>query len=318
MKPVTWLFSGQGSQFYQMARELYDGDHVFRREMERGDAIVRPLLNVSLVEEIYRTRADRFEPFRRVAFTHPALLMVEHALAQTLLARGQRPDRVVGHSLGEVAAFVVAGALDFEAAMTAVTKQGLVLEYLAPRGAMMAVLAPAEVFTQEPALFAGCELAGVVFGRSFVLGGPAADIQAARTRLKARQIDTYDLPVEHPFHTSAMIAVKVPVVAALGHVNFGAPQIPVFSVATAGLIARPSAEHLWFATSSRTDFPAAVRALEATGPSIYVDMGPGGGLSTTIKYTLPQGAVSELIPLVTMFGHENRNLERLAARLKTR
>ncbi|HEY1108147.1 MAG TPA: acyltransferase domain-containing protein [Opitutaceae bacterium] len=318
MKPVTWLFSGQGSQFYQMARELYDGDPVFRRELERGDAIVRPLLNVSLIEEIYRARADRFEPFRRVAFTHPALLMVEHALAQMLFARGQRPERVAGHSLGEIAAFVVAGAIDFEAALTSVVKQGLVLEYLAPRGAMMAVLAPSELFAQEPALFAGCELAGVVFGRSFVIGGPVAEVQAARTRLKARQVDTYDLPVEHPFHTSAMASVKAPVMAALGGVTFGTPQIPVFSVAAAGLVAQPSAEHLWFATSSRTDFPAAVRALEAGGPSIYVDLGPGGGLSTTIKYTLPQGAASELIPLVTMFGHESRNLERLATRLKTR
>lgn len=318
MKPVTWLFSGQGSQFYQMARELYDGDPVFRREMDRGDAIVRPLLNVSLVEEIYRARADRFEPFRRVAFTHPALLMVEHALAQTLFARGQRPDRVAGHSLGEIAAFVVAGAIDFEAAMTAVTKQGLVLEYIAPRGAMMAVLAPSELFTLEPALFVGCELAGVVFGRSFVIGGPVPEVQAARSKLKARQVDTYDLPVEHPFHTSAMLTVKTPVMAALEPVNFGPPQIPVFSVAAAGVVARPSVEHLWFATNSRTDFPAAVRALEAAGPSIYVDLGPGGGLSTTIKYTLPAGAASELIPLVTMFGHENRNLERLATRLKTR
>lgn len=318
MKPVTWLFSGQGSQFYQMARELYDGDQVFRSEMERGDAIVRPLLNVSLVEEIYRMRTDRFEPFRRVAFTHPALLMVEHALARTLLARGQRPERVVGHSLGEIAAFVVAGAIEFDAALTAVTKQGLVLEYLAPRGAMMAVLAPADLFAREPALFAGCELAGVVFGRSFVIGGPAAEMQAARARLKARQLDTYDLPVEHPFHTSTMMAVKVPVLSTLAPVNFGTPQIPVFSVAAAGLVARPSAEHLWFATSSCTDFPAAVRVLEAAGPSIYVDLGPGGGLSTTIKYTLPQGAASELIPLVTMFGHESRNLERLATRLKAR
>ncbi len=318
MKPVTWLFSGQGSQFYQMARELYDGDPVFRREMDRGDAIVRPLLNVSLVDEIYRARADRFEPFRRVAFTHPALLMVEHALAQTLLARGQRPERVVGHSLGEVAALVVAGAIDFEPALLAVAKQGLVLEYLAPRGAMMAVLAPVELLAQEPSLCVGCELAGVVFGRSFVLGGPTGPIQDARARLKTRQIDTYDLPVEHPFHTSSMMAVKAPIMAALAPVNFGATRIPMFSVAAGGLVARPSAEHLWFATSSRTDFPAAVRALETTGPSLYVDLGPGGGLATTIKYTLPPGSTSELFPLVTMFGHESRNLDRLATRLKNR
>lgn len=314
-KPVVWLFSGQGSQYFQMGRELYEHDAVFRAALSEADEILRPRFNHSLVEEIYRPRADRFEPFRRILHSHPAILAVEHALMRSLHAQGLRPDRIVGHSLGELAAFVAAGSVSFEAALTAVAKQAMFLEYCAPPGAMLVVLAEADLVQREPALFAGCEMAGVHFPRSFVLAGSAAAIRDARTALKARQIDTHELPVAHPFHSAAMDTVKAPVLGTLAAVTFAPAQVPVYSVALDADVAVPSAEHFWEATRRATDFPRAVRRLEATGPNVYVDLGPSGSMTTAVKYNLAPGAASELFPIMTPFGHERRNLERLRGRV---
>lgn len=315
-KTVCWMFSGQGSQYFQMARELHEGDAVFRAALERADEIVRPLLNASLVDEIYRPRADRFEPFRRTAHSHPAILVIEHALAQTLLARGLRPDCVIGHSLGELAALVVAGSVPFAAALVAVVKQGLLLEYGAPRGGMLAVLDSVELVARAPELFAECEVAGHHFKRSFVVAGSAAAVQRTRRGLKERQIDTHELPVAHPFHTAAMDVVKTPILATLAALDYARPNLPCFSLATNAWVDAPTAAHLWTATRRATDFAAAVRQLEARGPNLYVDLGPGGSLATTVKYNLEPGSASELQPIITPFGHEQKNIARLIERVR--
>ena len=93
MKRVVWLFSGQGAQYFQMGRELFAQEPVFRAAIERLDAVVRPLLGESVADEIYRERADRFLPFRCIRHTHPAIVMVECALAELLLADPARWNR---------------------------------------------------------------------------------------------------------------------------------------------------------------------------------------------------------------------------------
>ena len=315
-KTTYWMFSGQGSQYFQMARELRESDAAFRGALEQADEIVKPLLNESLVHEIYRTRADRFEPFRRITHSHPAILIIEHALAQSLLARGLRPDRIIGHSLGELSAFVLAGSLSFEAALTAVVKQALVLEYCAPKGAMIVVLENVDLMARAPELFEGCEMAGTHFKRSFVVAGSVAAVQRARRLLKERQVDTHELPVAHPFHSSAMDVVKTPIMATLAPVTFAPTRIPVFSVGSGTIVEVPTAAHLWHATRSATDFPATVRRLESTGPNFYVDLGPSGSMATTVKYNLEPGSASEFFPIITPFGHELKNIERVLAKVR--
>jgi trans-AT polyketide synthase/acyltransferase/oxidoreductase domain-containing protein len=318
VKRVVWLFSGQGAQYFQMGRELFAQEPVFRAAIERLDAVVRPLLGESVADEIYRERADRFVPFRCIRHTHPAIVMVECALAELLLARGHRPDLIAGHSMGEVAAFVVAGAWRAEDVLVTVVKQGLLLEASAPPGGMLAVLGAPGLFTERPDVFAGCELAGVHFARSFVIGGPPEPLARARARLRELGVDTHELPLPHAFHVSSIDPLRIPLAAtAAGLVPVPARQ-PVYSVGTRRRVTTPTSEHFWEATRARTDFPAAVRDLEADGPCLYVDLGPSGSFATAIKYNVPAPAASEFLPVMTPFGQERRALERLEARLQAR
>jgi acyl transferase domain-containing protein len=75
MKKMIWMFAGQGAQYFQMGLELYEREPVFRQFLERADRLVQKFINESLVDVIYRQRADRFAPFHRLLHTHPAILI---------------------------------------------------------------------------------------------------------------------------------------------------------------------------------------------------------------------------------------------------
>ncbi len=102
MKPVIWMFSGQGSQYFNMGRDLYESDSVFRDWMNRCNAVVRRFRQVSLLDAIYRP-ADRSLPteFINLRETHPALFSIQYSLAKTLLNRGMKPDLMLGYSLAK-------------------------------------------------------------------------------------------------------------------------------------------------------------------------------------------------------------------------
>src|SRR5579872_4118204 len=105
------MFSGQGSQYFQMGRSLYDNNDTFRHWMMQLDGIARELSGNSVIEALYAPQRRIGDVFDRTALTHPAIFMVEYSLAQTLIHAGVCPDIVLGVSLGSFAAAAVAGFL---------------------------------------------------------------------------------------------------------------------------------------------------------------------------------------------------------------
>ena len=96
------MFSGQGSHYYQMGKDLYESHPVFRSQMEQGDAIVRALAGRSVLDELFRHPISM--PFDDLVISHPALIMLEYALFRVLVSEGIVPDCVWGSSAGEFAA----------------------------------------------------------------------------------------------------------------------------------------------------------------------------------------------------------------------
>lgn len=313
MKQVIWMFSGQGSQYYQMGRELFEHEPVFRDCVERGDAVVRECIHESVIEVIYRNRPDRFEPFARVLHTHPAILLLECAMARLLQHRGMKPDLLLGYSLGELATWVVAEAVSLEDALRIAVRHAEMIEYCVPAGGMLAILDQVDLLDRCPEIGRGCELAGINFERNFVITGSRDAIQSAATQVKAMGVSCIELPVAHPFHSTSMDLVGTCCRRILDSLNPGTPRLPLLSATRPGVITRCDTSHLWAATQGRIDFRERMRDLEQIGPYFYVDLGPSGSLATAVKYNLAPGTLSEFCPIMTPFGQDRRGLDRLMA-----
>jgi trans-AT polyketide synthase/acyltransferase/oxidoreductase domain-containing protein len=311
MKKMIWMFAGQGTQYFQMGMELYENEPVFRRFMEEADRLLRDLLNESVVEVIYRQRANRFDPFHRLLHTHPAILMFECAIAEVLLKRGIRPDYLLGYSLGEYTCLVVSGTISFEDALITLVKQAELVEYCVPRGQMLAILDSPDLVDRFPDDFRQCAVAAYNTPRNFVVSGLTGDLKQLQQFLKGRGILFVELPVDYPFHSPQIDRLKTISEAVLNRVSLSPPKIPIITAEEGGFLHRPSAKHMWDVTRNPVDFAKTVRQLEASGSYLYVDLGPSGSMATAVKYNLPRDSQSELVTVSSPFGHEGKNLESL-------
>src|SRR5438093_433987 len=224
--PTTvFMFSGQGSQYFQMGRGLFEGHDTFRRWMLRLDGIARGTLGRSVVETLYADTRGKADPFDRTLLTHPAIFMVEYALAQSLIQAGVVPDMVLGASMGSFAAATVADVLDVEEALAAVIRQAAAFEEACERGGMTAVLAAPELF-REPFLGGRGELAGVNFSSHFVVSAKETELDAIESSLRRRDVGHQRLAVSFPFHSRWIDGAESAFAAFMAGVPRRAPRLP--------------------------------------------------------------------------------------------
>ena len=162
---TVFMFSGQGSQYFQMGRELFKTNDIFHDWMIRLDTIAKGLTGDSVIGTLYSDASRKGDSFDRTLLTHPAIFMVEYALAQALIHAGVLPDMVLGASMGSFAAATVAGFIEVEDALASVVHQAIAIEEC-ERGGMIAVLADPALFAED-FLSHRSELAAVNFFFAF-------------------------------------------------------------------------------------------------------------------------------------------------------
>jgi bacillaene synthase trans-acting acyltransferase len=314
MKKSVWMFPGQGAQYYQMGRDLFTHEPVFRELFERGDELAKPLINQSLIDVIYQERPNRFDPFHRLLYTHPALFVYECAMAELLKRRGLEADYLLGYSLGEYACLVVSGAAAFADVLTAIIKEAELTEYCSPVGGMLAVLDSVEIVERYKNEFRDCTIAARNFERNFIVSGTRPALARLQAFLKSAGVNTAELPVDYAFHSPDMDRLQFPRRLVLEQLSLGAPTIPIISSAQRGFLKEASVQNLQTATRMSLDLMETVRRLESTGEYLYVDLGPSGSMATAIKYILSKPSGSEFAILSSPFGHESENVRALIQR----
>ncbi|MGW2443549.1 ACP S-malonyltransferase [Streptomyces sp. NPDC001675] len=305
--PVVFMFSGQGSQYHRMGEELFETDEVFRTALLRYDAVAAGLLGESVLARVFDPARTKNDPFVDTRLTHPAIVMIELALAETLRAAGIEPDHLLGSSLGEYAAAVVSGSIDVETCLRLLVRQADGLS-AAPHGGLLAVITRPDGRDRLPEL-PGCEVAARNYPGHIVVAGADADLDRAEATLRAAGVLHQRVPVEYAYHSSLMDGVLADCRAAFDGVTFAPPGIPWVSCVDGRLVERPGADHFWQVARRPIEFERAMAAMRARGDFLYLDLGPSGTLHNFVRGNLTTGDRSRSLPLLSPFGHDPRVLE---------
>ncbi len=309
-RPVVFLFSGQGAQYYQMGKILYEREPEFRKWMDYCSDIIEPMLGISLAEMLYRDRASKFEPFDRTLYTHPTVVIFSYSLSRCFMSKGFHPDLLVGYSLGEYTALLVAEALPLEAGLAKVVGQARLLERKCEKAGMIAVLANPKIMEREPDIFRDCWLAGHNFPAHFVATGRHHDLKRVDEAMKARKIATQLLPISHGFHSPLVEPIAEDCRTLFA--GFKPPRIPMISaLLTTQLADYDSARHLWQVLRRPVPFMKTIQRMEDNGPYTYIDVGPAGTLSTFTRYCFSPKSRSEAVVVVNPFGKDLEGMAKM-------
>ncbi|MGB5697399.1 MAG: type I polyketide synthase, partial [Polyangiales bacterium] len=291
---TAFLYTGQGSQYVNMLRELRDVEPIVADAFREADEVMTPLLGKPLSEIIFvdpkdeaaLARAD--EALRQTAITQPAVLASDLALTRLLAAYGVRPDMVMGHSLGEYGALVASGAMGFREALEAVSARGREMTRVSvdDNGLMAAVLAPIDEVQKIVGSIDGyVVIANLNSFAQSVIGGSTAGVTAAVEAITKAGYRAIPLPVSHAFHTQVVAPASAPLKKELARLGVESPKIPVVANTTGEFypmgpnVAQEVIDILGQQIAAPVQFVKGLQTLYGAGVRVFVEVGPKSALA---------------------------------------
>ena len=297
-RPVIFMFSGQGAQYVDMGRELYQIEPTFRKHIDTCAQILQPLLNFDIrhllfpKEEQIETASQQLQ---QTAFTQSALFVIEYALAQLWMEWGVRPEAMIGHSIGEYVAATIAGVFSLEDALAVVATRGQLMQQL-PTGSMLAIQLPDKdvqsLLDAQISNKSSLQIAAINSPSSCVVSGTVEAIATLQNQLSSKEIESRLLHTSHAFHSVMMEPILEPFVQAVKKVKLNPPRIRFISNVTGTWITDEQAtnpnywgQHL----RQPVKFSSGISQLLQQFEGVFLEIGPGRTLSTiTTQHLNPE------------------------------
>jgi thioester reductase-like protein len=287
--PITFVFTGQGPQWWAMGQQLLEREPLFRRAIEEVDRVLASLADWSLLDEMTRPEATS-----RIDQTHiaqPAIFALQIALTELWKSWGIAPGRVIGHSVGEVAAAYCAGIYSLEDAAHVVFHRSRLQHATRGRGRMLAAgISAAEARQLIGTNAARVYLSAINSPHLVTLSGDAEPLESIAAKLREGGKFFRWLGIDYAFHTHQMDPIREELQAALADIQPRPGHIPFISTVTGGLLLGENldASYWWKNVRLPVLFAPVISNLIASGVHLFLEVGPHPSLRSSIEDCLAE------------------------------
>lgn len=314
---VVFLFNGQGTSYYRIARELYSTHLGFRNHLDALQSMCEDLCKdmrrsvISVIDILINSELgiDDYDVYEDlVVEEHLAIVCIQLALAELWKSWGVEPDIVLGHSIGEYAALCVAGVLSIADTLWLVSERAKLFEETYEYGeygiiCLSATHSDIQIMLRNRGLGSTCDIACFNAHESHVVGGPTEDLRELEKHATSKGIRTRFLPMRHAVHSKPIQHIYKRIEAIASKVSFFKPRIPVASTVTGEIIAQDdvfNASYIARHARQPVQFSNALKSIKEFLPEdqaspVWVQIGPGSTCLTLLRQTLNVTS-SQLLP----------------------
>lgn len=280
---IYFMYTGQGSQYVNMTKGLYDSESVFKNAVDECAALLSQHMSLSITDILYPQDSEIESAVSKLSetqITQPALFVVEYAMTKLLQSWGVKPDAMIGHSIGEYVAACISGLFTLSDALKLVSARGRLMQSL-EKGSMLVV--PLDEDDVKVYLSNEISIAGINAPGLTVVSGTDDAINALVEDLKKKNIDTTLLHTSHAFHSSMMDPILEEFKSLFADIKFGQITTPFISNSSGDwaqeeIVSKADywANHL----RGTVRFSDGMSKLMSVADAVFIECGPGHTLST--------------------------------------